>query len=141
MAAASMALVQGPVTGSPTESDADPTKRDQRPIGSQPTLVDETPDEGQLPVAMRNVHTVAHDIDVRTCERTIVGFDRHRARRLLVQQNARFDARRAARCNQILGEYERAAGIEDIVDQDDVAVQPEVEIAQDETRPLTSGFP
>src|SRR5882724_4039770 len=46
MAAASMALVQGPVTSPPMESDADPTKRDQRPTGSQLTVADETSEEG-----------------------------------------------------------------------------------------------
>ena len=38
--------VQGPVTSPPMESDADPTKRDQRPTGSQLTVADETSEEG-----------------------------------------------------------------------------------------------
>ena len=81
---------------------------------------------------MRDVHSVANDIYIWTVERAVVGFDRNRAWRLFIEQHARFDARGTPRGDEILGKGQRPARIENVIDQDDVAVlNVEVEIAQD----------
>ena len=71
---------------------------------------------------MRDIHAVTHDEDVGALEGTVVRFDRYGAGGLLVEKNASFDAFGAPGGDQILGESQRAAGIQNVVDQDDMTV-------------------
>ena len=78
-------------------------------------------DERQLPERVRDVHAVADDEQVGTDEADEVGVERHRALARLLQQHAGEHAPCAARGEQVLRVGERAAGFEDVVDQQHVA--------------------
>ena len=69
---------------------------------------------------MGEVHAVAHHEDRRAAEAREIRLDPGRARHLLVDQHAGPHAARAALLEQRLGEGERSAGIENVVDDDNV---------------------
>ena len=71
---------------------------------------------------MRDIHAVADDEDVGTNKADEVGLDSDGALARLFQHRADEHAPRAARREQVLGEGQRAARFENIVDQEHVAV-------------------
>ena len=73
-------------------------------------------DERQFAVPVADIHAISDDENLRTIERSEVGRDIDCARVSLVEQHARHDAGSTARGDQILGERQRAAGFQDIVD-------------------------
>ena len=78
-------------------------------------------DERQLPERVRDVHAVADHEQVRADEADEIRVERNRALAGLFQQHAGEHAPGAARREQVLGVGERAAGFEDVVDQQHVA--------------------
>ena len=70
---------------------------------------------------MRDVHAIADDKHVGADEADEIGLDRHLPLALLLQQRANQHPPRAARHQQVLGESQRAARFENVVDEDDVA--------------------
>src|SRR5208282_132991 len=89
-------------------------------------------DERQLAIIMRDIHAVADHEDIRTSKADEVGLDGDGSLARLFQHRADENAPRAARREQVLGESERAARFENIVDQENVAVaNRRVDVAQD----------
>src|ERR1044072_8383054 len=78
-------------------------------------------DERQLPERVRDVHAVADHEQVRAGKADEIRVERDRALARFLQQHAGEHAFCAARREQILGVGERAAGFEDVVDQEHVA--------------------
>jgi excinuclease ABC subunit B len=93
-----------------------------RPLRRVLVLGLEHPDARQVAVAFREIEPVAHDEGVGNGEADEVGLERHLAPPALVEQHAHLDAGGILLADQVHDERQGLAGVEDVVDQEDVAV-------------------
>ena len=101
---------------------------------------DDTADERQFAIRMGDVHAVADDKNVGTDKADEIGADFDRPFAGLLQHRADENPPRAARGQKILGEGQRPARFENIVDKQNVAVADRgFDVAKDLHRPARHG--
>src|SRR3546814_16917797 len=81
-------------------------------------------DERQFAERIGDIHAVADDEIIGTLEADIVGLQLLLALHALVQEDGDRDIAGTALVEQLLGEKQRAAGFENIVEQQDIAPLP-----------------